>query len=84
VTSYTGFHGNVGQATYAGAKGDIVAFTKTTARELARFGITVNAISPSADTRMTSGIPNEVRQRIEEAIFMGRFGAPHEMADAVM
>jgi 3-oxoacyl-[acyl-carrier protein] reductase len=52
VTSYTGLHGNPGQANYAAAKGGIVALTKTTAKELARFGITVNAISPNADTRM--------------------------------
>ena len=52
--------------------------------ELARFGITVNAISPNAETRMISGIPDAVRQRIEETIPMGRFAAPHEMADAVM
>jgi 3-oxoacyl-[acyl-carrier protein] reductase len=84
VTSYTGLHGNPGQANYAAAKGGIVAFTKTTAKELARFGITVNAISPNADTRMIESIPADVRQRIEATIPMGRFAAPDEMADAVM
>jgi 3-oxoacyl-[acyl-carrier protein] reductase len=84
VTSYTGLHGNPGQANYAAAKGGIVAFTKTTAKELARFGITVNAISPNADTRMIESIPADIRQRIETTIPMGRFAAPREMADAVM
>jgi 3-oxoacyl-[acyl-carrier protein] reductase len=84
VTSYTGLHGNPGQANYAAAKGGIVAFTKTTAKELARFGITVNAISPNADTRMIEGIPQHIRERIEATIPMRRFAAPDEMADAVM
>jgi 3-oxoacyl-[acyl-carrier protein] reductase len=84
VTSYTGLHGNPGQANYAAAKGGIVAFTKTTAKELARFGITVNAISPNADTRMIESIPADVRERIEATIPMGRFAAPDEMPDAVM
>jgi 3-oxoacyl-[acyl-carrier protein] reductase len=84
VTSYTGLHGNPGQANYAAAKGGIVAFTKTTAKELARFGITVNAISPNADTRMIESIPADIRQRIEATIPMGRFATPREMTDAVM
>jgi 3-oxoacyl-[acyl-carrier protein] reductase len=84
VTSYTGLHGNPGQANYAAAKGGIVALTKTTAKELARFGITVNAISPNADTRMIESIPTDVRKRIEGTIPMGRFAAPVEMTDAVL
>jgi 3-oxoacyl-[acyl-carrier protein] reductase len=84
VTSYTGLHGNAGQANYAAAKGGIVAFTKTTAKELARFGITVNAISPNADTRMIESIPADLRERIEATIPMGRFAAPSEMTGAVM
>jgi 3-oxoacyl-[acyl-carrier protein] reductase len=84
VTSYTGLHGNPGQANYAAAKGGIIAFTKTTAKELARFGITVNAISPNAETRMIESIPDDIRQSIEATIPMGRFAAPDEMADAVM
>jgi 3-oxoacyl-[acyl-carrier protein] reductase len=52
VTSYTGLRGNPGQSNYAMAKAGIIGFTKTTAKELARFKITVNAISPNAQTRM--------------------------------
>jgi 3-oxoacyl-[acyl-carrier protein] reductase len=84
VTSYTGLHGNPGQANYAAAKGGIVALTKATAKELARFGITVNAISPNAETRMIESIPSEVRERIEATIPLGRFAAPAEMSDAVL
>ena len=83
VTSYTGLHGNVGQANYAAAKAGIIGFTKTVAKELAAFGVTVNAISPNAETRMIESIPSEVRGGIEATIPLGRFGDPAEMAAAV-
>jgi 3-oxoacyl-[acyl-carrier protein] reductase len=83
VTSYTGLHGNAGQANYAAAKAGIIGFTKTAAKELARFGITVNAISPNADTRMIAAIPAQRRAEIEATIPLGRFADPSEMAAAV-
>lgn len=83
VTSYTGLHGNPGQVNYATAKAGIVGFTKTAAKELARFGVTVNAISPNAETRMITSIPPERRAELAAAIPMGRFAAPSEMAAAV-
>jgi 3-oxoacyl-[acyl-carrier protein] reductase len=83
VTSYTGLRGNFGQANYAAAKSGIIGFTKTTAKELARFGVTVNAISPNAETRMIASIPPERRRQEEEKIPMGRFADPSEMAEAV-
>jgi 3-oxoacyl-[acyl-carrier protein] reductase len=83
VTSYTGLHGNAGQANYAAAKAGIIGFTKTAAKELARFGVTVNAISPNADTRMIASIPAQRRAEIEATIPLGRFADPSEMAAAV-
>ena len=83
VTSYTGLRGNPGQANYAMAKAGIIGFTKTAAKELARFGITVNAISPNAETRMVASIPAEKRALLSAAIPMGRFADPAEMAVAV-
>jgi 3-oxoacyl-[acyl-carrier protein] reductase len=83
VTSYSGLHGNVGQANYAAAKAGIIGFTKTAAKELARFGVTVNAISPNAETRMVAGIPQEKKAELAAAIPMGRFGDPGEMCSAV-
>jgi 3-oxoacyl-[acyl-carrier protein] reductase len=83
VTSYTGLRGNPGQANYAMAKAGIIGFTKTTAKELARFGITVNAISPNAQTRMISSIPEEKLAEFTGAIPMGRFAEAAEMAAAV-
>ena len=82
-TSYTGMRGNVGQANYGAAKAGIIGFTKTAAKELAQFGVTVNAISPNAETRMVASIPSAKLAELRAAIPMRRFAAPHEMAAAV-
>ncbi|MCU1454125.1 MAG: fabG [Acidimicrobiales bacterium] len=83
VTSYTGLHGNVGQANYAAAKAGIIGFTKTVAKEVAGFGITVNAISPNAETAMVASIPPEKKAELTAQVPQGRFGEPREMAAAV-
>jgi 3-oxoacyl-[acyl-carrier protein] reductase len=83
VTSYTGLHGNIGQAAYAAAKAGIIGFTKTAAKELAPFGITVNAISPNAQTAMVAAIPPERYQQLEQQIPLGRFAEADEMFPAV-
>jgi 3-oxoacyl-[acyl-carrier protein] reductase len=83
VTSYTGLHGNVGQANYAAAKAGIIGFSRTTAKELARFGITVNAISPNAETDMVASIPDDRLEELRAEIPMGRFSAPSEVGPAV-
>lgn len=83
VTSYTGLRGNTGQANYATAKAGIIGFTKTAAKELARFGISVNAISPNAETRMVAAIPPEKLAELAATIPMGRFAQPSEMCAAV-
>ncbi|MDJ0396580.1 SDR family oxidoreductase [Rhodococcus sp. G-MC3] len=83
VTSYTGLRGNPGQANYAMAKAGIIGFTKTAAKELARFGVTVNAISPNAETRMITSIPDEKKAALVAQIPMRRFADPGEMAAAV-
>ncbi|MBO4252331.1 SDR family NAD(P)-dependent oxidoreductase [Streptomyces griseorubiginosus] len=83
VTSYTGLRGNTGQANYAAAKAGIIGFTKTTAKELARFGVTVNAISPNAHTRMVDSIPDEKLAELSSAIPLGRFAEPAEICPAV-
>ena len=83
VTSYTGLRGKTGQANYATAKAGIIGFTKTAAKELARFGVTVNAISPNAETRMVASIPTEKKAELAAAIPLGRFAHPAEMCSAV-
>jgi 3-oxoacyl-[acyl-carrier protein] reductase len=81
ITSYTGLHGNLGQANYATAKAGIIGFTKTAAKELARFGITVNCVSPNAATRMTATIPEERIPEVSGPI--ARFADPAEIATAI-
>lgn len=83
VTSYTGLRGNIGQANYAMAKAGIIGFTKTTAKELARFGVTVNAISPNARTRMIDSLPADKLAALTESTPMRRFAEAAEMAAAV-
>jgi NAD(P)-dependent dehydrogenase (short-subunit alcohol dehydrogenase family) len=62
VTSVSGLHGNPGQPNYAAAKMGIVGLTYSAANSLARYGVTVNAVSPGAATRMTESVPDERRR----------------------
>jgi len=64
TTSSSGLYGNIGQSNYGAAKAGIAAMTIIAAREMSRYGITVNAICPHAQTRMTEGI----RERTQEQI----------------
>jgi 3-oxoacyl-[acyl-carrier protein] reductase len=83
VTSYTGLRGNFGQSNYAAAKAGIIGFTKTVAKEVAGFGITVNAISPNAQTAMISAVPHEAQKDLLKLIPLGRFADPSEICPAV-
>ncbi|CAN5724345.1 3-oxoacyl-[acyl-carrier-protein] reductase [soil metagenome] len=83
ITSYTGLRGNPGQSNYGTAKAGIIGFTKTAAKELARFGVTVNAIAPNAETRMIASIPPDKKAEMAAAIPMGRFAHPNEMCPAI-
>jgi len=84
ISSVIGLHGNFGQANYAAAKAGIVGFTKAAALEVARKGVTVNAIAPGfIETEMIAAMPEEVRAGILAKIPMGRFGRPEEVAQMV-
>jgi NAD(P)-dependent dehydrogenase (short-subunit alcohol dehydrogenase family) len=61
-TSVSGLHGAPGQPNYAAAKMGIVGLTYSSANSLAKYGVTVNAISPGAATRMTESVPDERRR----------------------
>ncbi len=61
-SSTTGLYGNSGQANYGAAKDAIAGFTRVVARDMGRYGVTANAISPSAATRMIGSIPDDARE----------------------
>ncbi len=60
-SSTSGLYGNSGQANYGAAKDGIAGFTRVVARDMGRYGVTANAISPSASTRMIVSVPDEAR-----------------------
>ena len=84
MSSFVGEAGNIGQANYSAAKAGLLGFTKTAAKELARSGITVNAICPGfIETDMVASIPEEAKAKLLKTVPLGRFGKPEEIARAV-
>jgi NAD(P)-dependent dehydrogenase (short-subunit alcohol dehydrogenase family) len=68
TTSVSGIYGNPGQTNYGAAKAGVAAFTIIAARELARYGVTVNAVAPGALTRMTEDLqPGEITEAMRAA-----------------
>jgi 3-oxoacyl-[acyl-carrier protein] reductase len=81
LSSISGKIGNFGQANYASAKAGIVALTKVTAREFARYGVRANAIQPGMiDTPMTRALGDEHLARSVVETPLGRLGRPEEVA----
>lgn len=84
VVSRAGIQGTIGQINYGSAKGGMLGFTKSAAKELARYNINVNAISPGAATRMTEKIRTDPKlgQVYLEQIPLRRWAEPEEIAPA--
>lgn len=84
ISSINGQKGQYGQANYAASKAGMHGFTISLAQENAKFGITVNTVSPGyVGTDMVMAVPEEVRAKIVAQIPVGRLGEPAEIAYAV-
>ncbi|MCC6775853.1 MAG: SDR family oxidoreductase [Hyphomicrobiales bacterium] len=85
VSSDAGRVGSSGETTYAAAKGGVIAFTKSLAREVARHAINVNCVCPGpTDTPMLQSRPEKLKEAFVRAIPFRRFAKPQEIADAVV
>ena len=84
VVSPAGLVGKEGAANYAASKGGLLSMGKSLAREVARYGITVNAVCPGlVDTQLIAGMPAVAREQFVRQIPLNRFGTPEEVADAI-
>ena len=85
IVSPSAITGRAGQTNYSASKGGIISFTKSLSKEMARLGITVNAVCPGIiSTRMTENLDQETKTSFLHMIPMGRFGEPEDVAGAVL
>jgi 2-hydroxycyclohexanecarboxyl-CoA dehydrogenase len=85
VSSDAGRVGSAGETAYAAAKGGVIAFTKSLAREVARHSINVNCVCPGpTDTPMLQSRPDKLKEAFIRAIPFRRFAKPEEIADAIL
>lgn len=83
ITSVSGIAGNAGQTNYSASKAGIIGFTKALAREVAARSITVNAVAPGfVLTDLTANLPEELTQKLNENIPLGRWGTIEDVASA--
>jgi 2-hydroxycyclohexanecarboxyl-CoA dehydrogenase len=85
IASDAGRVGSLGETVYAAAKGGLIAFTKSLARETARYGINVNCVCPGpTETPLLAAVPEGHLEAFKKAIPLRRFAQPSEVADAVV
>jgi 17beta-estradiol 17-dehydrogenase/3alpha(17beta)-hydroxysteroid dehydrogenase (NAD+) len=85
ISSIVGKSGNIGQCNYAASKAGVIGFSKSAAKELARYNIRVNCIIPGfIKTPMTEKIPDKVLEKICKSIPLNRMGHPDEIANAAL
>ena len=85
VASIIGLIGNAGQCNYAASKAGLIALTKSVAKELAARNIRANAVAPGfIKTKMTEKLTEDIQKKMLEAIPLGRFGLPEDVANVVL
>jgi 2-hydroxycyclohexanecarboxyl-CoA dehydrogenase len=85
VSSDAGRVGSMGETVYAAAKGGVIAFTKSLAREMARHRINVNCVCPGpTDTPLFQQQPDRMKEALTRAIPFKRIGKPEEVAEAIL
>jgi 3-oxoacyl-[acyl-carrier protein] reductase len=85
ITSVSGIIGMAGQTNYSASKAGVIGFTKALAREVARFGVRVNAVAPGfIDTDMTASIDENARKKLYAQIPLGKTGTASQVARAVL
>ncbi|MDO8473221.1 MAG: 3-oxoacyl-ACP reductase FabG [Dehalococcoidia bacterium] len=85
LSSISGVNGSENNAEYSAAKAGIIGFTKAVAKEVARYGITVNSVAPGlTGTARYLSYPKDARETWESGIAVGRVGRPEEIAAAVL
>ena len=85
TSSVVGLYGNYGQANYSATKAGLIGLTKTLARELGKFNITVNAVAPGfMATDMLATIPEKVLESLKSRTPLGRLGKPEDIAAAYL
>jgi 3-oxoacyl-[acyl-carrier protein] reductase len=84
IASISGVMGNAGQCNYSAAKAGLIGLTKSAAKEVAKRGITINAVAPGfITTDMTDALPDKLKEMLKPVIPMQRFGQPEEIASVV-
>ena len=85
LSSIVGINGNSGQIVYSGSKAFLIGLTKSAAKELGMYGITVNAVAPGLiDTDLIKDLKEDIKQDLVNNISLGRIGTPEDVAKVIL
>jgi len=84
ISSVSGEVGNIGQTNYSASKAGLIGFTKSLAKEMARYGVTVNTVSPGAiDSEMIDSLSDTVKDRLLSFIPLKKLGTPRSISELI-